>query len=100
MGLDELTNARFQLRDAGKITPVRGSPLQLSEPAFQRVQPGGAGGREVQLEAWMLLQPLLDHQSLVSRAVVQDLMQIQFCRCAAVYLLQESQKTLWSYDAG
>lgn len=99
MDLDELTNARFQLRNAG-TPPVQGSRLQLSEPAFHRVQPRGAGRREVQLEAWMLLQPRLDRGSLVSRAVVQDHMQIQLSRCVAVDLLQESQKTPWPDDAG
>jgi hypothetical protein len=38
---------------------------QRREPALDQVEPGSAGRREVQVEAWMTQQPALDRRSLV-----------------------------------
>lgn len=65
MSFDKLTDSRFQIGHAGEGAPVQGSPLQLSDPALHGVQPRSAGRGEVQFEAWMLFQPLLDGGSFV-----------------------------------
>src|SRR6266511_6309046 len=50
---------------------------QLAEPAFDEVQPGPAGGSEVQVEAGVGGQPLLDRRGLVGGVVVADQVQVQ-----------------------
>ena len=45
---------------------------QLSEPAFDQIQPRAGGRGEVQLEAGMLSQPPLDFGVVVGGVVVED----------------------------
>ena len=44
---------------------------ELSEPAFDEIQLGAGGGREVQYEAWVGYQPALNRRGLVGRGVVE-----------------------------
>src|SRR6185295_12756776 len=46
------------------------------EPTFDHIDPGGAGRREVKMEARTFHEPSMDH-SLVSAIVVQDEMHVQ-----------------------
>lgn len=92
MGLDTLTNSRFQFGHVGEDTPMQCSPFQLREPAFHGVQPRSTGRREVKFETRVFLQPLLDGRCFVRRAVVQNYMQVKFCGRRAVDLSQERQK--------
>ena len=92
MGLDKLTNSRFQFGHAGEDTPIQCPPFQLREPAFHGVQPRSTGRREVQFETRVLLQPLLDGRCFVRRAVVQNHMQVKLCGRRAVDLSQKGQK--------
>ena len=50
------------------------------EPAFHLLQPGGAGGREMQMEAGPLGQPSADPRGLVGGVVVHDEMDVQVLR--------------------
>lgn len=66
MSFDKLTDSCCQIGHAGEGTPVQRSSFHLCKPALHGVQPGCAGRDEVQFEAWMLFQPLLDEGSFIS----------------------------------
>src|SRR5271155_3577237 len=51
---------------------------ECGKPSFDEIKPTGRSGREVQVEAGPLDQPIPDHGGLVSAVVVQDQMNIQF----------------------
>ena len=57
---------------------------EISEEAFNLVEPGGTGGSEVQVEAWMLLEPGPYFGRLVRRVVVQDQVDVFVARCLLV----------------
>src|SRR6266481_7418547 len=48
---------------------------EASEPAFHQVEPGRAGGREVELKARMTQQPTLDGRGFVGGVIVDDQME-------------------------
>src|SRR6266542_5931646 len=49
------------------------APLgDVAKPTLNHVEPGAAGGDEVQVEAWMPLQPALHRRALVRAVVVDD----------------------------
>src|SRR5690554_957101 len=89
VNFDELFTRRFQFADAGENALVKGASLQLAKPTLNRVQPGHTRGREVQLEPRVLGQPGFDFWRLVSRAVIQDQVQVQTLRSFPVDLSQE-----------
>jgi hypothetical protein len=45
---------------------------EACEPAFDQIEPGGAGRREVQVEAWMTQQPALDGRGFMGGVIVDD----------------------------
>lgn len=98
--LDKLPNGHLQFLHAAKDSTVQGSALQLSEPPFHRVQPGSTGRCEVQFEARVFLQPLPDSRGPVSRAVVQNHMQIQGRGRASIDLPQKVEKLLGPMSLG
>lgn len=68
MHLDETSKSGLQILDAEEGAAVQGTAFELGEPAFDRVQPRGAGPREVEMHVRMsrrlshgLMQPLTDH---------------------------------------
>jgi hypothetical protein len=48
--LDEATDGVWQCRDAAEGVAVNGTPLKLSEPPFDGVQPRDAGRGEVEAD--------------------------------------------------
>lgn len=86
---DEFFNRRFQFADAGEDASVKSASLQLAKPTLNRVQSRRTRGREVQLEPRVLGQPGFDLRRLVSRAVIQDQVQVQILRSFPVDLAQE-----------
>lgn len=100
MGLNEAADSRSQVSHAAEGITIKRPSFQLRKPALHGVQPRGAGRREMQLETGMLLQPLPDGRSLVSRAVVQNYMQVQLGRGAAVNLPKELQKLFGPVSLG
>ena len=85
---------RFQFLDAGEDAPFKRPPFQLREPRLHCVKPGSAGGREMQLKARMLGQPLGNRRGLMTAAVVQNQVQIQLLVSLPVNRAQELQKLL------
>src|SRR6266705_3060984 len=69
------------------------APLgDVAKPTLNHVEPGAAGGDEVQVEAWMPLQPALHRRALVRAVVVDDEMQSQLRRRLAVDAGQEADE--------
>ena len=92
--VDPLTDIGLQLGDIAVGGPAQLAAGQLGEPALNKIQPGRAGGREVQLEAGMLQQPVLDRRGLVGGVVVQDQVQVQVLRHGGIDELEEPQELL------
>src|SRR5712664_793171 len=57
-------------------TPRRRRLVVRSRKALHHIQPRSAGGREVDVEPWMTLQPALDRGIFVGCVVVHDQMQL------------------------
>lgn len=53
---------------------------EQGNPALDQIQPGGAGRRKVDMEAWALQQPPSDHGGLMRPIVVEGEMHVQLCR--------------------
>lgn len=62
---------------------------ESGEPPLDQVQPGRAGRCEVQVEARVCQQPLLDRRCLVRRVVVEDQLNLKADRDFPVELGQE-----------
>ena len=66
----------LEIVDAGVAAAADALCGDLGEEALDEVHPGRAGGREMQLEAGMLLQPGLHLGRLVGRVVVKNQMDV------------------------
>ena len=64
------------------------------EPAFDLIEPGGAGGREVQVIAWPFFEPRGDLGSLVGAVVVHDDMDVAARGHTVIDLVEKMQKLL------
>src|ERR1700704_2786107 len=94
MGGDEAAQLLAQRSDAGKDSPIQAAALQLREPPFYRVEPGRAGGSEVQLHARVCVKELLDRGRLMGAAVIEDDVQVQARWHRLHNLLQKADKLL------
>src|SRR5271157_4358901 len=65
---------------------------QRREPALDEVEPGGAGRREVQVEAGMVQQPALDRRGLVGGVVIDNEMEFAPARHGVVDGLEKLAK--------
>ncbi len=84
----------FQIVDAG-VTAAADAPCgNLGKEAFDHVQPRRAGRCEVQLEAWMFVQPCLDLGRLVGGVVVKDHVDVAWFEDSAVDAAKECQELL------
>src|SRR5690606_23443074 len=77
MSVNKLSNRLTQFLHTAKGAAIQRSALELREPALDGVQPRGAGGGEVQLDAWVLGKPRFHFNGLVCGAIIQDDMQVQ-----------------------
>src|SRR5271157_4977449 len=84
----------LQLGDALEDAAPDALACDLGEEALNEVQPGRRSRNEVQLEAWMPLQPRLNFLCLVRRVVVDDEMEIEMLGYGPVDLLQEPDEFL------
>src|SRR6266498_856856 len=64
-----------QFIDAGKAAFAHDVVSELAKKALDEVEPGGAGGSEVNVNAGMFFQPSADGGMLVGGVVVDDEMQ-------------------------
>jgi hypothetical protein len=68
--------------------------VSSAKPAFDEVEPRGAGRGEVQVEAGVLQQPLVDSRGLVGGVVIQDQVQVQVPGHSGVDELEEAEEFL------
>ena len=94
MGLDELTDDLAQLLNTTECPAIKSAALKAGKPALDRIEPRGAGGREVHDEARVLGQPLLDVGMLVGGVVVHDQVQLQVLGRLALDQAQEFEPLL------
>ena len=63
-----------QLGDRAEAAREDGLLAQIAKEALDHIDPGSAGGREVEMKARMTLQPATDLLVLVRRIVIHDQM--------------------------
>ena len=60
---------------------MRGAPdlflCECGKEAFHQVDPGGAGGREVEMETWPFGEPVADQSGFVRAVVIQNEMHLE-----------------------
>ena len=69
-------DSSFECGDAVESPTTDGFLGDSGEPALDQVEPGIAGGRQMDMEAWMSSEPLADGRVLVSAVVVADQMDL------------------------
>jgi len=84
----------YEGSDAPERAPANSFPCDFGKPAFYLVEPGSAGGREVQVVTGVPLEPRADSGMLVGAVVVQDQMNGKPSGHAAVDPLQEADELL------
>ena len=100
MHLDVAAKLLAQFSDAAEGVSVEGSSLELSEPAFDGVQPGRAGRREVDVVPGVTFEPGLDCRGRVRAAVIENEVNVEVAWRHAVDLPQEGQELLRTVLAG
>ena len=64
---------------------------EIGEEAFDKIQPGAPGRREVVVDAWMTVDPTADTFMLMSTVVVDNEVNGQRLGCFPFDLLEETQ---------
>lgn len=77
VSLDEVLDGVDERTDAGVASAFDLALGQQAEPAFDLVEPGGVGGREMKMIARALQQPAFDEIGLVRGIVVEHQMDFQ-----------------------
>jgi len=87
-----VVDCAFEIVDAGVAAAADALCRDLGEEALDEVQPGRAGGCEVQLEPGMLLQPGLHLGRLVGGVVVENQMYVARCLHGPVDAAQKAEE--------
>ena len=82
-----------QFVDAGKAAFAHDLVGELAKEAFDEVEPGGAGGSEVNVNAGMFFQPGADSGMLVGGVVVGDEMQRELRGRLAMEFFEKTRAT-------
>jgi hypothetical protein len=93
VGLD----GRLKGSDTGGYAPAQLAFGQQRKPAFDQIDPGGAGRREMQREARPLQQPSADQSRFMRPLVVEDQMHVQLrrdCRLNGIEELSELPRSV------
>ena len=90
--VDPLVDVAFEGGDARVDAAPELLGRQLRKDPFDEIEPGGAGGREVQKEARSLGQPAVDQGRLVSSVVVQDEVDVDIGGNATFDLVEEASE--------
>ena len=83
-----------EVGDRGEDAAVDDIAPKFGEPAFDLIQPGRIGRREVKAYIGMLIQKLLCQFGFVSGKVVQDHMYLSFAEARWRLHLEATQQTL------
>src|SRR3954466_4479985 len=95
----EAIDRLLEVDDAAKDAAPESLVGQLGEETFDRIEPGGRGRREMELEPRMPREPGADICMLVGGVVVHDQVQVQIWRGLAVDLVEEPNELLVSMAA-
>ena len=95
-----IDESRSGVPRACEVAAVQSTPFELREPRFHGIEPGSAGWREVQVEAGVLLEPVVDGLGAVGAGIVKDEMQVEIGIGRSVDLAQECKKLLGSMPLG
>jgi hypothetical protein len=79
--IEIFTNGGFEFRDAREHAAADAIAGDQAEEAFDLVEPGRRGGREMHVETGMLGQPSLDRRVFMGRVVIRDQMQAEALGC-------------------
>ena len=90
--LDEAADGVFQLAGGAMDSATELLFGEQSEPAFDQVEPTGRGGREVQMEARPLHQPVTNQLRLVCSVVIQDERNVQLGRYIFLDRIEKNAK--------
>ena len=71
---DVVADGLFQGRHAVEGAAADAFAGNLGEPTLDLIEPGSAGRREVEMEAWMLLEPFLDSGMFVRATLSPQLL--------------------------
>ena len=69
---DVIADGFFQGGDAAEGSAPDAFSGDFGKPALDLIEPGGPGGREVPMKAWMVGELLLNRGMLVGAVVIQD----------------------------
>jgi len=72
VGIDEVLDSTLQVSDTSKDAAPHALVGEVAEEPLDHVQPGGAGGREMNVDVRTSLQPPFDFGVFVGRIVVAD----------------------------
>src|SRR5271166_2753711 len=87
--IEIFADSGFEFRDTREHAATDAITSDQAEEAFDLVEPGRRGGREMHVETGMLGQPSLDRRVFMGRVVIRDQMQVEAFGCAAVDEPQE-----------
>ncbi len=94
MQVDIIADGRHQFFDIAEDAAAEPVLGKVAEEALDHVQPGTAGGREIDVESRMAVEPLFDLGVLVGRVVVHDHVDLLLRRGRVVDHAQELQPFL------
>ena len=77
---DELMDFAFQVGHRVERAAADGALRDEPEPALNLIEPGGVGGRVVNVEAWTACEPRFDLSVFVRAVVVDDEVDVQVLR--------------------
>jgi len=92
MTSDVILNRSDQFLHAMERAATQALLGQVAKPTFDQVEPGTGRGREVQVQARMNAQPVLDIRMLMGGVVIHDQVQVQAAGCLLVDALQEANE--------
>lgn len=87
--VDIILDCLFQLLHATKDSVANTVAGDVTEPAFDHIQPRTAGRDKMNVETLVAFQPTQNLRMLVRRIVIDDQMQIEFRRRLCLNLFQE-----------
>ena len=93
-GLDVSFDGGFEFADRGEDAALEGSLGQQRKKAFNLVEPGRRGGREVHMPARALQEPIADQLGFVRAVVVHDNVDVEIGGHVALDLLEEFTELL------
>src|SRR5260221_2290889 len=92
--LDEAVSFAYEVCDGDKRAAADGALGDQGEEALDLIEPGSIGRREVKMPARPPCEPRPDFGVLVGGVVVDDEMDIEFCRDIGLDVPEEGEELL------